>query len=355
MNLRLNRGQWFAWWLVLTWAILAALPAGFADEPGETRGNRRPSERPPPCPLELAARRRPAARPARTMPELFTRMGEQFARDPAAGFQHFIDQLEQLEGPALQGVTLSAAEERTLGRRAFDEYLRRAAKQGYPRIDDPKRLAYLNELVEGFARRMAHRDRYPRIDVALIDAPIAEGQSFPGGYLVFTTALLNEPDEATVAGVVAHELAHLDRGHLYEYARRSKLAEATYARPPGAPGNTFDQFFTRQMALLGLLMNPYRPEHEHQADCTAATWLYQEGYDPTALMRFFERMHARQRDVPANAFLNFGRSHPFTLDRREHVQARLRQLQRWKRRGDLGLFAENLTKLQSRFQEPEGR
>ena len=81
---------------------------------------------------------------------------------------------------------------------------------------------------------MSHRDRYPNIDVTLIDAPIPDGQSFPGGFLVFTTALLDEPDEATVAGVVAHELAHLDRGHLFSYARRSKLAETTYRNPPAA-------------------------------------------------------------------------------------------------------------------------
>ncbi len=123
---------------------------------------------------------------------------------------------------------------------------------------------------------MAHRDRYPTIEVTLIDARIPDGQSFPGGFLAFTTALLDEPDEATVAGVVAHELAHLDRGHLYGYARRSKLAEATYANPPGGTA-TFDQFFTRQAALLGLMMNPYRPEHESEADCTSATWLYLEG------------------------------------------------------------------------------
>jgi predicted Zn-dependent protease len=284
------------------------------------------------------------------MPEMFARMGESFARDPAGGFQNFLGQLEQLEEPALKGVTLSATEERAIGRRAFDTYLRQAAARGYRRVEDARKLAYLRELVDGFARRMSHRDRYRAIEVALIDAPVAEGQSFPGGFLVFTTALLEEPDEATVAGVVAHELAHLDEGHLYEYARRSKLAEATYARFPGAPGgNSLDQFVTRQMALLGLLMNPFRPEHEHRADCVATTWLYQEGYDPSALMRFFERMHRRQQDAPPNPFFTFGRSHPFTLDRREHVQARLRQLQRWKRRADLGLFAGNPQRLRSRF------
>jgi predicted Zn-dependent protease len=285
------------------------------------------------------------------MPDLFTRLGESFMRDPATGFQSFVRELSQLEGPALDGVTLSIAEEKQAGRRARDEFLRRAALRGITKWDDPARLKYLQELVDGFASRMKHRDRYPRIDVSLLRSEIPDGQSFPGGYLVFTSALLDEPDEATVAGVVAHELAHLDRGHLYEYARRDKLAAATYSRPPRMGGD-FDQFFTRQMALFGLLMNPYRPEHESEADCESVTWLYLEGYDPKALVGFFERMHARLNDQPNNPFM-FGRTHPFTLDRRRDVLSRLAQLQRWKRRNDLGLFPDNLSRHESRFRERE--
>src|SRR5262249_54222430 len=154
-----------------------------------------------------------------------------------------------------------------------------------------------------------NRARYHEIDVNLIDADAADGQSFPGGFLVFTTGLLNEPDEATVAGVVAHELAHLDLGHLYNYARRDKLAAATYTNA-GADGGPrqLDQFMTRQMALFGLLMNPYRPEHESEADCCSVTWLYQEGYDPVALVEFFERLHRRLRDEPVPPFFAFGRT-----------------------------------------------
>lgn len=256
------------------------------------------------------------------MADMFTRMGEAFARDPATGFQNFVQGLGDLEGPALDGVTLTPQEERQAGKRAREEYLKRAAQQGYPVADDPEKLARVRKLVDRFAIRMKHRDRYPKIEVTLIDAPISDGQSFPGGYLVFTTALVDEPDETTPAGVVAHEMAHLDLGHLYGYARRSKLAEATYARP----GATFDQFFTRQMALLGLLMNPYRPEHELEADCEAVTWLYQEGIDGSGLVGFFERLHDRIQDQPPNPFFSFGRSHPYSLERKNHVQRRMAQL-----------------------------
>ncbi len=339
-------------------SILALLLAGMDEPPAEPKtpaksakaakkAVRRDRDAPPPCVSSTRVAARP---PARSMPDLLDRMMESMTKDPARGFSGFLDELANMEGPALEGVTLSIAEERQAGQKARTEYLDQAAGRGYKVVNDAKKLDYLKALVARFSDRMTHRDRYPDIEVTLIDAPIPDGQSFPGGFLVFTTGLLDEPDEATVAGVVAHELAHLERGHLYNYARRSKLAEVTYRNPPGGEMN-FDQFFTRQAALMGLMMNPFRPEHESEADCTSATWLYLEGYDPKALVGFFEQMHRRNNDQPDNPFFSFGRTHPFSLDRRREVLNRLAQLQRWKRRDDLGRYAENLRKLEPRPKE----
>ena len=339
-------------WLI---AGLALVPLVGMDEPRRAippvgkskKAAPRDRDTPPPC---AESGRATAGPPARSMPELFDRMMGNFAADPSKGFPAFLDELARLEGPALEGVTLSLAEEKKAGLLAKQDYLEKAASRGFRVVNDPRKLNYLKALVDRFASRLTHRDRYPTIDVTLIEAPIPDGQSFPGGSLLFTTALLGEPDEATVAGVVAHELAHLDRGHLYSYARRSKLAEATYANPPGGQAN-FDRFFTRQAALMGLMMNPYRPEHESEADCTSATWLYLEGYDPRALVGFFERIHRRNNDQPDNPLFTFGRTHPFSLDRKRDVLDRLAQLRRWKRRDDLGLYADNLRKLEPRARD----
>jgi predicted Zn-dependent protease len=284
------------------------------------------------------------------MPDLFNRMAEHMMNNPATGWQGMMEEMSHMEGPALEGVSLTIGEERQAGSKARAQYLKQADARGYHVLEDNRRERYLRDLVDVFSLHMRHRQRYPHLEVTLLDAPIPDGQSFPGGYLVFTSALLNEPNEATVAGVVAHELAHLDRGHLYEYSRRNKLFDATYASQRNGMAPNMDQMFTRQMALFGLMMNPFRPEHESEADCTSVTWLYQEGYDPKALVGFFDRMHDRNRDAPANPFFNFGRTHPFSLDRAEAVRNRLRQLQTWRPRADLGLFPDNL-----RRREVKGR
>jgi predicted Zn-dependent protease len=303
-------------------------------------GRDRPLAEPPACPNHQAIRR-PRRPPAQSMPEMFDRMMESFERNPVGGFQDFA---AEMGDSAVAKVPLDVAEERRLGKGARAEYLQAAAARGFRRVEDPARVQYLHDLVVTLARRMRHRARYPEIAVSLIDAPDADGQSFPGGYLVFTTGLLKEPDEATVAGVVAHELAHLDRGHLFDRARRYKLSTGAF-QPPG-PGATFDQFMVQGFGALGAMFSPFGPAQELEADCTAAAWLYQEGYDPRALVGFFERLHAKLQDQPDNnPFFRFGRTHPYTLDRRREVLDRTAQLRRWRLRRDLGLYPDNLRRL----------
>lgn len=328
----------------MTRLLVFLLALGWDGPQDEKRAPKRPGGPPPACNhLKPEAARRPKAPAPRTMPEMFQGMMQKLANNPATGFSDFVNDLSRMDESVIEGVTLSAPEERQAGREALKEYLDRAKRAGYVLDDDPGDLAYLEALIAKAVPHMKNKARYPKIEVHLIDAPIPDGQSFPGGYLVFTRGLLKEPDEATVFGVVAHELAHLDRGHLYGYARRAK---AIRSRGMGRPDQfmDFDRMFARQFALLGMMLNPYRPEHEHEADCQAATWMYLEGYDPVALVGFFERLHARVKDQPANPFFNLGRSHPFSLERKRAVAERSAQLRRWWRRDDLARAAENLRK-----------
>ncbi len=305
------------------------------SKPSARRERKRSADDPPPCPS------RPRCDSSRTFDaRVVPTDGESFTRNPATGFTNFLDELARMEEPALQGVSVNAPEERRAGREA-----RRLSRQGQAAGIQSRRRRDPPGLPPEPCRAARLSDEAPRPIPQdrrhAAQCPISDGQSFPGGFLVLTTALLDEPDEATVAGVVAHELAHLDLGHLYGYVRRSKLAETSYARPAAA-GVSFDRFFTQQAALLGLLFNPFRPEHESEADCAAVTWLYQEGYDPRALVGYFERLHERRHDQPANPFFDFGRTHPFSLDRRDHARARLTQLRRWRPRHDLRLAADEL-------------
>ena len=193
-------------------------------------------DEPPPCAHMVPPKARPAARKAqpRSMPEMFDRMMGDMSRDPANGFA---GTMREQQTAAIRATTITAAEERRLGRAQRDAYLRAARAKGFTVREVARDTDYLKALVAKFSKRMKNGARYPDLEVTLVDAPMADGQSFPGGFLVFTTALLDEPDEATVAGVVAHELAHLDRGHLNEYARRDKFANNAFQFGPEMMAN----------------------------------------------------------------------------------------------------------------------
>lgn len=333
--------------IAVIWVVWVASFAS-ADDPSKparprpATKNARPAakDEPPPCAHMAAPKARPSARRAqpRSMPEMFDRMMVDMSRDPANGFA---GTMREQQAAAVRSTPITAAEERRMGRAQRDAYLRAARARGYTVREVARDTDYLKALVAKFSRRMKNAARYPEIEVTLVDAPMADGQSFPGGFLVFTTALLDEPDEATVSGVVAHELAHLDRGHLNEYARRDKFANNAFTFGPEMMANPA-VMMNRGMALGSVMMDPFRPEHEHEADCVATTWLYQEGYSPHGLADFFTRMNRRLRDQPDNPFWKVGRSHPYSLARREAVLERLTQLQRWKARDDLKLYAGNL-------------
>lgn len=343
--------RWAAVLVAIAWVAASVAVAG--DRPPKASGRARPpaknagpvandkADEPPPCrhghpspSVPVAARRLGA----RSRPPVFDQMMTEMARNPATAFSIV---MKGQEAEAIRGTTISAIEERRIGRAQRDAYLRSAAAKGFPIRRDERDTRYLRDLVGILAKRMKNRARYRDVEVTIVDSPIPDGQSFPGGFLVFTSALLNEPDEATVAAVVAHELAHLDRGHLNEYARREKFAESAFR--PGPNGMVDPStMMGRGMALGSLMMDPFRPEHEHEADCRAATWLYQEGYDPKALAEFFERMHRRNRDQPDAPWSMIARSHPYSLDRREQVLGRLGQLKQWKPETNLGRYAENL-------------
>ena len=277
------------------------------------------------------------------MASILDEMSRSMADDPAGGFGAF---LADHEDRTLDQISLNADEERRIGSAMQTDYLRQAAAQGVGIANDPRGLAYLRELVESIAPRMARRGRYPKLSVTLIDSPIADAQAFPGGLFVFTTAVLSEPDEATVAGIVAHELAHLDLGHLDFFAKRIKLASRGFAPDAGqgfgfGPGGfDLDAMMDRGLALGSQFANPFRPEQELAADCRATTWMFLEGYDPSALAEFFERLHARQGVGP-----NFPvgmQSHPPSLARRAEVLKRLAQLRRWRPGSSLGRYPDRL-------------
>jgi|SRR5579871_261810 len=122
------------------------------------------------------------------------------------------------------------------------------------------------------------------------DVPRAYG--LPGGFLYVSRALILSADgEAELAGVMAHEIAHVAARHATRALTRRQLfrmagAVAMFAGPAGI-------LFEDTGGLTGpLSVNKFDRNAEYEADLLGVEYAYAAGYDPEAVVAALERLHA---------------------------------------------------------------
>jgi predicted Zn-dependent protease len=227
-----------------------------------------------------------------------------------------------------------------MGQAALEAYLAGLEGQKIQVIRRGKDVAYLRDLVATLHPLLANRRRYPTIPVLLADSPQIEARSFPGGSLVFFRGLLESAgSEAALVGIIGHELAHLDRGHVLDRARRVKLAQQTFSGRAG--GLSLPEFFNLGATSLKMWTRPFQPQYELEADRDGARLAYRAGYDPREMARLFSDLQKRQagQGVPLPAFLQ---SHPAPGDRAKAVLDLYEELQRQQPKQGLYAGKENL-------------
>ncbi len=246
---------------------------------------------------------------------VFSRYANAFVQDPADAlrnmFEKFGQQAEQfLPGmlseltPAqmaeIEKIPISKREESDFGKEVVKKLEVFVRSQGNAMTRDGKDIKYLAQLVSDLRPNMSNARRYPSIDIALVDTESIDAYSIPGGHLVFTAGLMkNVQSEAELAGVICHELSHLDRGHQLLPLKQSKRTDTMVD-------------FRSSMQWMATIAKPFRPEFESQADADAVRWMLATGYDARELARLLTRWDASQDQTPAWTKIvpNFARSHP---------------------------------------------
>ena len=276
------------------------------------------------------ARQKPAPRSVPAMP----------FGDPELMFDRMFGPPSQEEKESLSKIEVSVREERQMGQAALDAYLAALRAQNIQVIRRGKDVAYLRDLVSTIQPLMANRRRYPTIQVLLADSPRIDARSFPGGSLVFFRGLLESAgSEAALVGIVGHELAHLDRGHVLDRARRMKLAQQTFSGQ--IRGMSLGEFFSLGTTSLKMWTRPFQPEDELEADRDGARFAYRAGYDPREMARLLLEIRQRQggQPVPLPSFLE---SHPAPGDRHKAVMEVYEELHRKDPKQGLYVGKENL-------------
>jgi beta-barrel assembly-enhancing protease len=180
--------------------------------------------------------------------------------------------------------------------------------------NNPDMTRYVNLVGNAVARQSGRSLAY---HFAILDTDVVTAVSLPGGYIFITRgALANLHNEAELAGVLAHEIAHVDRRHLEKEIRAQKTAqfakeEAASHVPAGAElvniaGNVVTHALTLQVSR----------DKESEADKVGVDLSAKAGYDPTGLRNFLQFLTS----VPATpdtkkALGLWGSTHPPLNDR----------------------------------------
>ncbi len=201
-------------------------------------------------------------------------------------------------------------------------------------MDDPIVTEYIQTLG---ARLAGHaNDGDFRFEFFMVDDNAINAFALPGGYIgVHSGLVLASERESEVAGVLAHEVAHVTQRHIarsiYSNQRNSILSMAAMIAAVllGAAADADSQAMqgiigASQAAAIQAQIN-YTRANEHEADRIGIGTLASAGFDPGAMASFFEKL-SRRSGVVSQRMPSFLRTHPVTTERIAEARERARLL-----------------------------
>lgn len=209
----------------------------------------------------------------------------------------------------IAGMSGSTEKEVRLGRELAAEVDRQAKF-----IDDPVITEYVNRVGQNI---VLHSDAKVPFTIKVIDSDEVNAFALPGGFFYVNKGLVLAADnEAELAGVMAHEIAHVAARHAVENQRKAELTQYAIMIPAIIFGGGLGQLIYQGggfAALLGFMR--FSRGAEEEADKLGIQYMYAAGYDPTAMATMFEKLESKNKKKPGFISKLFA-THPAPPDRR---------------------------------------
>jgi predicted Zn-dependent protease len=190
-------------------------------------------------------------------------------------------------------------------------------------VTDPVVTEYVNRLGQNLVR---NSDAQVPFVFKIIDSDVVNAMSLPGGFVYVDTATILAADgEAELAGVMAHEIAHVAARHATRQLTRSQYANIG-TLPLIFMGGGIG-YAVRTAAGIGLPMTfmSFQRGFEAEADYLGLQYMYKAGYDPQSFVSFFEKLQALEKKKPGTLAKTFA-SHPQTPDRIAQSQEEIEKI-----------------------------
>ena len=187
-------------------------------------------------------------------------------------------------------------------------------------VDDPEITEYVSRVGQNLVR---NSDAKVPFTIKVVDSDEINAFALPGGFFYVNSGLITSADEeAELAGVMAHEIAHVAARHGTEQYTKGTIAN--YATIPliFLGGGLGYGLYQAAGFLIPLKFLQFSRSAETEADFLGLQYAYKTGYDPTAFVSFFEKIQAQEKKKPGKLAKAFS-THPPTSDRIEKTQANI--------------------------------
>jgi beta-barrel assembly-enhancing protease len=190
-------------------------------------------------------------------------------------------------------------------------------------INDPVVLEYVNRVGQNIVK---NSDCKVPFTIKIIDSDVINAMALPGGFFYVNSGLiLNADEEAELAGVMAHETAHVCAHHAVREQTRMNYAQLSTIPLIFIGGWTGYGIYEAASIAVPMTFLHFSREFEAQADYLGVQYMYRAGYDPQAFISFFEKVQALEKRKPGMVEKAFA-DHPQTPDRILHSQEEIARI-----------------------------
>ncbi len=198
----------------------------------------------------------------------------------------------------------------------YGKLLAKEILQQYPVLNDKKASEYVNKVGKSVALFAGRNDI--EYYFAILDTDDINAYAAPGGYVFITKGAVKKiSSEAELAGVLGHEIGHINNRHIMKLLPPPREAQGITDRLAAflvAQGAAMSSAFNKvvEEARDLLFVKGYKVEDEYQADESAVIYVSETGYYTAGLLDFLEKIENLSQDNPAAKVYN---THPPTNSR----------------------------------------
>jgi predicted Zn-dependent protease len=229
---------------------------------------------------------------------------------------------------------MGASADTILSRKEEAEYAKALVRQmrAYEvLVEDPLISGYFEDMGYRLASNSDRPDK--AFTFVVLNQPVVNAFAAPGGVIaLYTGLILAADDENEVAGVLAHEIAHITQLHLYRALEKQQamtiplaLAMLGLVLAGGGSGEAIQGALIGGQAAAQQAAINFTRQHEYEADRIGIATLSRAGYDPAGMGEFFEKMSRITRAMGEGP-PEYLRTHPVSVSRIAEADNRAQNL-----------------------------